>query len=52
MQTQEQKVKEQLPPPEPEDWWAYDQLKRRIRDIYPPVEAERKINALLEIVKL
>jgi hypothetical protein len=52
MQTQDQKVKEQLPPPGPEDWWAYDQLKRRIREIYPPVEAERMINRLLDIVKL
>ena len=52
MQEQQQIVKEQLPPPEPEDWDAYDRLKERIRNIYPPIEAERRINQLLDIVKL
>ncbi len=38
--------------PWPEDWKAYSALKDRIRDIYPPEEAQEMIWKLLEIVQM
>ena len=52
MERQIQNVKHYTPPPEPEDWRAYDQLKRRIREVYPPDQAEQKIKRLLDIVQM
>jgi len=52
MREQPEIVNSEAPPPRREDWAAYDRMKERIREIYQPVEAERKISKLLEIVRL
>lgn len=50
------KVKENLnkepPDPTPEDWEIYDRGKQRIRKIYPQPEAERRVEQLIELLKL
>jgi len=45
-------VEKHTPATQLEDWEAYDRLKERIREIYPPGEDERKIQQLLEVVRM